>query len=138
MIRFGQWLNGEGFLKYQHAGILLDERGTTIEAMPGGAIIGNVFRWTDDQIRWSTGLVEMTDKQREQIIATGYLRKGVPYSFLDYGALAAHRFHIPTPRLKRYIASSHHEICSQLVDSPSAVYISSRTGGGRATSRRGR
>jgi hypothetical protein len=85
--------------------------------MPGGAIIGNVFRWTDDQIRWSTGLVEMTDKQREQIIATGYLRKGVPYSFLDYGALAAHRFHIPTPRLKRYIASSHHEICSQLVDS---------------------
>lgn len=115
-IRFGQWLNGEGFIKYQHAGILLDTDGTTIEAMPGGAILGNVYRWTDDQVRWSTDLVDMTDLQRRNIVAMGMKLEGIPYSFLDYAAIAAHRFHIPAPHLKKFIGDSGHMICSQLVD----------------------
>jgi hypothetical protein len=41
---------------------------------------------------------------------------GTPYSFLDYVAIAAHRFHLPIPGLKRFIASTRHEICSALVD----------------------
>jgi hypothetical protein len=40
----------------------------------------------------------------------------VPYSFLDYGALALHRLHIPAPGLRAYIQDSGHAICSQLVD----------------------
>ena len=35
---------------------------------------------------------------------------------MDYFALALHRLGIPAPELKRYIGSSKHLICSQLVD----------------------
>lgn len=114
-IRFGQWLNGEGFLPYQHAGILLDEY-TTIEAMPGGAILGDYRRWKPEELRWSTDLVDLTDTQRVNIVHLGMKLEGLPYSFLDYGSLALHRFHVPFPGLKRYIDSSGHMICSQLVD----------------------
>ena len=41
---------------------------------------------------------------------------GVPYSFADYAALAAHRLHIPAPGLREFIGSSKSMICSQLVD----------------------
>jgi hypothetical protein len=41
---------------------------------------------------------------------------GIPYSFLDYLAIAAHRLHIPAPGLRSYIASTKHEICSALCD----------------------
>jgi hypothetical protein len=44
----------------------------------------------------------------------------VPYSFLDYAALAAHRWHIPTPGLKRFVGDTGHMICSQLVDQAAA------------------
>jgi hypothetical protein len=65
---------------------------------------------------WSTGKIPLTDDQRDAIVkaAIGYV--GTPYSFLDYAALAAHRLHIPAPHLKTYIASTRHQICSQLVD----------------------
>lgn len=121
-VQFGQFLNGEGYILFQHAGQLL-ENGDTIEAMPGGAIIGDINRWKPEELRWSSGLIELTDTQRTIAISTGYACKGVPYSFVDYAALAAHRFHIPTPGLKEYIEDSGHMICSQMVD-----YIYHRAG----------
>jgi hypothetical protein len=42
--------------------------------------------------------------------------KGIKYSFLDYGALAAHRLHIPAPGLRDFIADNGHMICSQMAD----------------------
>jgi hypothetical protein len=115
-VRFGQFLNGEGFLPYQHAGVLLNSSGTTIEAMPGGAIYGHLDKWKPEELIWSTGIIELTSPQRADICRRGYHLQGVPYSFLDYLALAAHRFRVRVPGLKNYIASSGHMICSQLVD----------------------
>lgn len=115
LIRAGIWMNGEGMLKYQHAGILLDGN-QTIEAMPGGAIIGHISRWKPEELRWSTGLIELTASQSLDIVHYARAREGVPYSFLDYAAISAHRFGVPTPRLKKFIANSDHMICSQLVD----------------------
>lgn len=114
-IRFGQWLNGDGFRSVQHAGIFLGH-GLTIEAMPGGAIEGDISRYDPDSVVWSTDLVVPTDTQRGDILAAALRYKGVPYSFLDYAAIGAHRFGVKTPKLQKYIEASGHMICSQLVD----------------------
>lgn len=114
-IRLGEFLNGQGFLKVQHAGIYLGDS-YTVEAYPGGAIRGDINRFDQDSLVWSTDLIELTPAQRLDIVAAALGYIGVPYSDLDYGAIAAHRFHVPIPHLQAYIASTGHMICSQLVD----------------------
>lgn len=119
LIRLGQWLTGGGFADIEHAFVYVGD-GRIVEAEPGGARETDVSEYADRPILWSTEKVELTDVQRRAItvIARGYL--GTPYSWLDYLAIAAHRFHLPGgPWLRRYIASTKHAICSQLVD---AVY----------------
>ncbi|MFF7635565.1 hypothetical protein ACFZB9_20775 [Kitasatospora sp. NPDC008050] len=116
LIRLGQWLNGDGFANYEHAFLMIDDD-TLAEAEPGGVRQAPLAEYGVTRIRWSSGTIELTDDQREAVIAAArrYLR--VPYSFLDYAALAAHRFHLPgSPLLKGYVASTRHLICSQLVD----------------------
>lgn len=117
LIEFGEWLNGDGFPwrfpRYSHSGVLLDD-GTIIEAEPGGARIRPVTEYAADLMVWSSW--DLTDDQRAAIVAAARKYEGVPYSFLDYFALAAHRFHLPIPCLRRYIASTKHMICSQLSD----------------------
>jgi cell wall-associated NlpC family hydrolase len=115
-IKAGEWLNGDGFLTVQHAGIYLGQ-GLTIEAMPGGAIQGDIGQYDPASLVWSSGTIEFTIPATRQLVcdaAKKYI--GVPYSGLDYLAIAAHRMHLPTPGLKEYIASTKHMICSQLVD----------------------
>ncbi|PYC86618.1 hypothetical protein C7C46_05650 [Streptomyces tateyamensis] len=116
LIRIGQWLNGDGFADYEHAFLLVGD-GEVIEAEPGGARQASLTEYTGRLIRWSTGRFELTNDQRAAVIAAarGYLK--VPYSFLDYAALAAHRFRLPGSTLLRgYVADTRHQICSQLVD----------------------
>jgi cell wall-associated NlpC family hydrolase len=114
LIRIGQALNGDGFDDYEHAFLYLGN-GLIIEAEPGGARI-NELTYTD--VRWSTGIVPLTDKQRTRIAISGFTFEHVPYSAMDYFALAAHRVgaNWVYPDLKRYVATSKHMICSQLVD----------------------
>jgi hypothetical protein len=114
-IAIGQWANGEGFKKIQHAGIYYGN-GYTVEAMPGGAIMGHLDTYREEDLIWSSNAFDLTQKQRDAICmaAKGYLK--TPYSFLDYDALAARRFHIPVPGLEDYIKATGHMICSQLVD----------------------
>lgn len=114
-VKVGQWLNGDGFVKVQHAGIYIGNN-VTVEAMPGGAIWGTLDEFQAASLVWSTDVIDLTPEQRHDIVLTaqGYIQ--VPYSGLDYLAIAAHRFHIPTPHLKKYISSTGHMICSQLVD----------------------
>lgn len=114
-IQLGQWLNGDGFDPVQHAAIYVGE-GKIVEAMPGGALLSDLSKYSQVTTYWSTGLWPLTDEQRARIcdIAEGFV--GTPYSAADYFAIAAHRFHVPVPGLKRYIANSKHMICSQLVD----------------------
>lgn len=114
-IAVAQWLNGDGFKLIQHAGIYFGN-GWTIEAMPGGAIMGHIDNYKPEDLIWSSGAFDLSSTQRLAICraAKGYIK--TPYSFLDYDAITAHRFNIPVPGLKRYIASTGHMICSQLVD----------------------
>lgn len=113
LIRIGEWLNGDGFSLYSHAFVLLDN-GTILEAEPGGARIRPATEYPDSLVAWSSW--DLTPGQRASIVAAARGLLGVPYSFADYFALAAHRLHIPAPGLRRYVASSGHMICSQLVD----------------------
>jgi hypothetical protein len=114
-VKVGQWLNGDGFVDVQHAFIVvaIDSRGTWIvEAEPGGARQVYLTEYDDDRVYW----LQCPEESRLRVAQAARNMVGVPYSFLDYGSLAVHRFHIPTPMLKRYIANSGHMICSQLVD----------------------
>lgn len=100
---------------WDHAFIYLGN-GMIAQAEPGGARIAHLG--TYDHEIWSTGILFPTAAQRQGICdaARGYAAAHVGYSYLDYAAIAAHRFHIPIPGLRDYIASTRHQICSQLVD----------------------
>ena len=114
LVRIAQWLNGNGFINYQHAFLYVGE-GRVIQAKPGGAVMSSVDTFT--HVYWSTGTITLTQTQRALVAATAQKYVGTPYSFLDYLALAAHRLHLPGSRLlKHHVASSKRMICSQLVD----------------------
>jgi cell wall-associated NlpC family hydrolase len=116
LIRLGQWLNGSGFSTMEHAFVFVGG-GQLIEAMPGGARLAPVSEYDGRPIVWSSGKVELTDGQRAEVVAAARAMIGTPYSAADYFAIAAHRFHLPGGRwLRNYVASTKHEICSQLVD----------------------
>lgn len=113
-IRAGQWLNGDGFADYEHAFVVTTAEGPLqdvmiVEAMPGGAV--QVRNWHPD-----TMYLRCPDEHREAVADAARELVGVPYSWADYGAIALHRFRIPTPHLKRYIKRSKSMICSQLAD----------------------
>lgn len=113
-IKVGQWLNGDGFGAYQHAFVVLPD-GRLIEAMPGGAVIAALSEYDDREVLYVSP-ADLTDAQRTAICDGAAKYRGVPYSFLDYLALAARRFRLPVPWLRRYIESTGHMICSQLAD----------------------
>lgn len=122
LIRVGQFLNGSGFRNYEHAIFYAgdDEKlgqDLILEAEPGGARLVP-FHYSPGDVLWSSDApplaLNATQRQLAMVIARHY--KGVPYSALDYFALAAHRLHIRTPMLKYIIGSTHQMICSQLAD----------------------
>lgn len=113
-IQFGQWLNGDGFGAYQHAYLVLDN-GDLIEAEPGGARIRPLSTYDGAHVLYVAPR-GLTAAQGAAIAAAGRRYEGVPYSFADYAALAAHRLHVPAPGLRAYVASSGHLICSALCD----------------------
>lgn len=115
IIRFGQWLNGDGFEDFEHAFVYIGG-GQIIEAEPGGARSRNVSEYAAANVCWSTGHYTLTSAQRSAICLRATQFIGTPYSVLDYFALAAHRLHLPLPWLQAYITSNKHVICSQLVD----------------------
>lgn len=114
-IRFGQWLNGGGFIAVQHAGIYIGGD-YTVEAMPGGAIKGRLSDYIGGPIIWSSDMIELRQSERISIVAHALDYVGTPYSFLDYLGLFLQRFRLRPSWLKRYTASTKHMICSQLVD----------------------
>lgn len=116
-IKIGQWVAGDGWTKYQHAGVVVGQvdgyEGTrTVEAYPGGAIVGRLSRFDPEKIVW----LRCPPAYRDAVAAAALGFKGIPYSALDYDALALHRFHIPAPHLKDFIQDRGHMICSQLAD----------------------
>lgn len=112
LIRVGQWLNGNGFRNYEHAFIVLDEY-SLLEAMPGGAIVSSLDKYSHHRVRYST--VELTDQQRADIVSQARKLQGTPYSILDYLAIAAKRFNLKFPGLDSRVKSYKHMICSVVV-----------------------
>jgi hypothetical protein len=115
LIDLGETLNGDGFSTWSHAFIVVSCPPDTVqivEAEPGGA------RWVADSkyadVVYSSW--DLTDDQRQKIVAAAYGAIGRPYSAADYFAIAAHRLHLPLPGLRSYVQASGHQICSQLVD----------------------
>lgn len=110
-IRFGQWMNGDGWSDYQHAFVHVGN-GKIVEAEPGGAIESYVSRYAEETVRW----LRCPEVLGPGVADAARSLLGTPYSFLDYGAIALHRLHVPAPHLKAYVQSSRHLICSQLCD----------------------
>lgn len=122
-IRVGQWLNGDGFADYEHAFVVVGSplghpddlafgEMKIVEAMPGGALLSPLSYYDDEHPVY----LRCPDAYREAVARAALDLVGTPYSEADYVALAAHRFHIPAPHLRDYIADSGHMICSQLAD----------------------
>jgi cell wall-associated NlpC family hydrolase len=91
------------------------EGGMIVEAEPGGAV-KRPMHYDDADVYWSSGRLGDLDGLRSAITINALAAIGTPYSFADYAALAAHQWHWPLPGLHRFVASSGHMICSQLVD----------------------
>lgn len=82
-----------------------------IEAMPGGARYVENWHPADQTV-----YLRCPDEFRDAVAASALTLKGVPYSWLDYEALALHHMRIPAPWLKTYISNTGHMICSQMAD----------------------
>lgn len=112
LIRIGQWLNGDGYANYEHAFVVVTDTGDVIEGRPSGA--GHNYTTA------YPGAVYYTcpEESREFVAAAALGLTGRPYSWVDYFALAAVRFHLDhiAHPLRDYVESSGRLICSQLVD----------------------
>lgn len=111
LIRIGQYLNGDGYADYEHAFVYVGN-GQIVEAEPGGALLSPLTEYDGRPVAW----LRCPPGRGPAVADAARGLVGVPYSVLDYLALAAHRFHIPAPGLRRRIQSSDHLICSQLAD----------------------
>lgn len=110
-IRAGQWLDGDGYADYEHA-FVYTGGGHIVEAEPGGALDSMLDRYDATRIAW----LRCPNPYRVGVAEAARRYVGVPYSFLDYAAVGAHRLHLPAPGLRSYIESTGHMICSQLCD----------------------
>lgn len=110
-IRVGQWLVGDGYAHYEHAFVRISET-EVVEAEPGGARLGWLSKYTPSEVVW----LRCPEQFRLKVVTTAINMIGVPYSFLDYLAIALHRVRIPAPHLRQSIEDSGHMICSQLCD----------------------
>jgi hypothetical protein len=111
LIRIGQWLNGDGFADYEHAFVYVG-LGEVVEAQPGGAILAPLSKYDASRIVWHRA----PEGKRYAVAHYAYGMLGTPYSFLDYFAIGAVRLRLPSKRLRAYVASTRHLICSQLAD----------------------
>lgn len=110
-VSLGQHLAGDSS-RYTHAYIVLDDK-TVIAAQPGGARIDKLSDYKNKAIYIQ---MELTDEQRALIVKEARALDGLPYSFLDYLALALTRFGIRPKWLRNYIKDTGHMICSQMCD----------------------
>jgi hypothetical protein len=127
-IRALQWANGDGYEDYEHALIYIGgPEHLILEAAPGGSRIRPMSPRA--HAMWSTGVVDIPDASRARVPFIAPQFEHIPYSALDYGALTAHRLHVPDlpiwpphgkgvlpVTLRTYIEDGGHLICSQLVD----------------------
>lgn len=129
-IKLGQALAGDAS-RYAHAFLILDEQGTLLEAEPGGARLANIREYdgcgmliSDGPVQqWFASGIRYNDeaKIRTVIVTEAHELVGTRYSWLDYVAIGLLHLNLPSKALRRYVASTRHMQCAQLVD---AIYAS--------------
>jgi cell wall-associated NlpC family hydrolase len=108
----GQWFVGD-FAPVQHALVYVGN-GMVVQAMPSGAEV-IALKDASPVVKWSTGLIDLTEDERGDICVEALLLEHTPYSFLDYVSLALNRLGLRSRLISDRVASSGHLICSQLV-----------------------
>ena len=98
-----------------HAGIVLDTDGTTVEAQPGGAVIGHLRRYRRHLVIVND-LETIPDSTRALICDQARAMVGTPYSWLDIAALALTSLGLRWAWLARRVSRTDRLICSQLAD----------------------
>jgi len=114
LIQLAKRLSRGGYMMFDHAVICSRVRSGIIyivEARPGGAQ-ENAWHYDDHDHLWSTGVVKTSANAGRAALA--YV--GKPYSWLDYGAIAAHAWHLWVPGVRHFMRSTRHLTGSQLVD----------------------
>jgi len=96
--------------RVNHARLITDGLGETVEALPHGAVRGQT-QPGDLIIR-----PPLTGDQRLAIPGIAASLVGTPYGFLDVAALGLAQFGITLPSVTRRIARPDRLFCSQLVD----------------------
>jgi hypothetical protein len=112
-IRVGQALAGD-FSAYTHAAIVMDD-GTLVAAQPGGARVDNLEEALASR-PVAVSRNPLSPSERAKIVASARAAVGMPYSFLDYLSIVLLALRVRPEWLRRYVASTGHLICSQLVD----------------------
>lgn len=115
-IRVAQLLDGDGFRDFEHAFILYGrgesvEESMVVEAETEGVRMVSLAEYKGRKVLWLTCPEDRSTAMMKA--AMTYL--GVPYSFTDYAAIAAHRLRSPLAKpFEEWVRASHHVICSQL------------------------
>lgn len=123
LIEIAQWLAGQKFKPYEHAEVYAGEAddngpyGYTYSAYPDRQS-KKPLPCAPEQLPgslWSSGLLPLTDLQRNEVIGWCHRHADVGYSAADYDALAAARLHLDwlLPPIRHYIQETGHLICSQ-------------------------
>jgi len=108
-IKIGQVLINDGS-RYTHAFVVVDDE-FVLEAAPGGTKFVPLSKYLGKSPFIETGNFDQIDVQ-----FVAHDLQGVPYSFLDYLALALAHFGIRPKFLTNYIKNTGHMICSQFAD----------------------
>lgn len=98
-----------------HAGVIIDSDGNTVEAKPQGARRGNVSDYADDRLQ-IIDLLDATDPRRARIAAIAVELIGTPYGWPDIVSLAMLQYGIKLKVFRDRVARSDRLICSQLTD----------------------
>lgn len=112
LVYLAQWFNGDRS-KWTHVFVVLHS-GMIFEAQPGGARIIPLSTYDHRETVFSSP--ELTQEQRDRIVAEATLLQGTPYSFADYAALFLQRVGLCRGITRTYVRSTGHMICSQAAD----------------------
>lgn len=96
--------------RWNHAKLIVDESGKTLEALASGAVYDKVLP-TDIVVE-----APLSDSQRAGIPDIAWLLEGRPYAYLDIVALALAQFGIRPKWARRRLMNEDQLFCSQLVD----------------------
>lgn len=99
---------------YDHAGIIVDNAGTIIEAEPGGVRLGHLWEYKGCRIAINTG-EDVTVAQRTTVADVARAMVGIPYGDLQIADDGLECLGWHWRWLAKRAGADHEVVCSQLV-----------------------